>query len=143
MSRTSIAVFTQAAEQAQHWVNELAADLGWTEQRAHRLLRIVLHTLRDWLSPEESADLSAQLPLLVRGIYFEGWAPEGSAPVWNRNKEMFLTRVEDDFLDDILEDPQSAVAAVFRLLDRHIAHGEIVQVRNSMKKSLRELWPSG
>lgn len=134
--------FTQAAQQGQQWVNELAEDLDWSERRAFHLLRCVLHTLRDWLPPEEMTDLSAQLPVLIRGIYFEGWKPR-TTPVLERSKEDFIERVQDAFSDDLLNDPDAAVAAVFRLLDRHVSHGEIVQVRNSMKKSLRGLWPAG
>lgn len=140
MGGTSIANFTQAAQQAQQWVNELADDLDWDERRAYHLLRCVLQALRDWLPQEEMVDLSAQLPSLIRGIYFEGWKPH-ETPVWDRKKADFIGRVQDAFRDDLLNDPDAAVAAVFRLLDRHISHGEIVQVRNSMKKSLRELWP--
>ncbi len=133
--------FNHAAQQAQQWVGELADDLTWNENRAYHLLRCVLHAVRDWLPQEEAIDLSAQLPALIRGIYFEGWKPLDT-PVWNRTKEDFLNRIRDGFADDLLADPETAVAAVFRLLDRHISHGEIVQVRNSMKKSLRELWPA-
>jgi len=140
MSGTSIANFTQAAQQAQQWVNELADDLNWDERRAYHLLRCVLQTLRDWLPQEEMVDLSAQLPSLIRGIYFEGWKPL-ETPVRDRKKADFIGRVQDAFSDDLMNDPDAAVAAVFRLLDRHISHGEIVQVRNSMKKSMRELWP--
>jgi len=142
MAGTSTANFTQAAEKAQQWVNELAEDLKWNERRAYRLLQCVLHALRDWLSPEEMTDLSAQLPVLIRGIYFEGWKPL-ETPAWERKKESFIDRVQDAFSDDLLNDPDRAVAAVFRLLDRHVSHGEIVQVRNSMKKTLRDLWPAG
>lgn len=141
MGSTSIATFTQAAQQAQQWVNELADDLEWTDRRAYHLLRSVLHALRDWLPEEEMADLSAQLPALIRGIYFEGWKPL-EIPVWNRKKEDFIERIQKAFADDLLNDPDEAVAAVFRLLDRHVTHGEIEDIRNSMKKPLRELWPT-
>jgi uncharacterized protein (DUF2267 family) len=141
MGHTSISALSQAAETAQHWVNELAADLNWDERRSYRLLRTVLPTLRDWLSPEEVADLAAQLPVLVRGIYFEGWTPqEGYLP--DRSKQQFVSRVQAAFTDDALEDPDAAISAVFRLLDRHISAGEAVQVRNSMKKALRRMWPA-
>jgi uncharacterized protein (DUF2267 family) len=138
VSHTSI---THAAEQARQWVNELARDLDWNEQSAFRLLKAVLHTLRDWLSPEEMADLSAQLPTLIRGIYFEGWSP--AKPAGERTKRDFVIRVRDSFGYEQEIDTDKAVAAVFKLLERHISHGEIVQVRNSMKKSLRQLWPEG
>jgi len=138
---TSNANFSHAANQAQQWVNELAKDLNWNEQRAHRLLKCVLHTLRDWLSPQEMADLSAQLPVLIRGIYFEGWKPM-ETPVFDRKKRDFVTRVRASMVGDSNVDIDAPISAVFKLLDRHISHGEIVQVRNSMKKSLRELWPA-
>jgi uncharacterized protein (DUF2267 family) len=133
--------FTHAAEQAQQWVNELTQDLGWNEQNTYRLLKSVLHTLRDWLSPEEMADLSAQLPTLIRGIYFEGWKPD--TPMWERKKKSdFVICVRNSFGYEPDVDIDQAIKAVFRVLDRHISHGEIVQVRNSMKKSLRQLWPA-
>jgi uncharacterized protein (DUF2267 family) len=141
MTTTTIASFTQAAQQAQHWVNELSDDLMWNPHRAYRLLRSVLHTLRDFLSPEEMADLAAQLPVLVRGVYFEGWKPqEGLAP--GRKKEDFVVRVERDLSDEVFLNPDHAIAAVFKILDRHLDQGEIAQVRNSMKKALRRLWPA-
>ncbi|MBN9035107.1 MAG: DUF2267 domain-containing protein [Rhizobiales bacterium] len=138
---TGIASFTQAAEQAQQWVNDLGENLGWDIHRSYRLLRSVLHALRDWLSPEEAADLAAQLPMLVRGIYFDGWNPQ-NAPVPDRSKPRFVERVQCEMGKDTLDDPDRAIAMVFELLERHLDHGELVQVRNSMKKRLRQLWPS-
>ncbi|WJI42566.1 MULTISPECIES: DUF2267 domain-containing protein [unclassified Mesorhizobium] len=138
-SHTSFADFTHAAQQAQQWVRELAGDLSWSEPSSCRLLRCVLHSVRDWLSQAEMADLSAQLPVLVRGIYFEGWKP--SAPACERTKRDFILSVRNSFGYDDEIDFDVAINAVFKLLDRHISHGEIVQVRNSMKKSLRNLWP--
>jgi uncharacterized protein (DUF2267 family) len=93
----------------------------------------------DWLSQAEMADLSAQLPVLVRGIYFEGWNP--SVHAHERKKRDFVLSVRDCFGYDEEIDFDVAINAAFKLLDRHISHGEIVQVRNSMKKSLRKLWP--
>jgi uncharacterized protein (DUF2267 family) len=141
MARMSIANFSHAAQQAQQWVNELAEDLGWSDRRAYHLLKVVLTALRDWLSPEEAADLSAQLPTLIRGIYFEGWDPS-ETPATERKKSDFVARVEAGFGAETNTDFDLAINAVFKLLDRHISQGESVQVRNSMKKSLRELWPA-
>jgi uncharacterized protein (DUF2267 family) len=141
MGGTSITSFTQAAQQAQQWVNELADYLNWDKRRANHLLRSVLQALRDWLPQKEMTDLAAQLPVLIRGIYFEGWKPLDT-PVWDRKKDDFIARVQQAFADDLLNDPETAVTAVFRLLDRHVSAGEIEEVRNSMKKPLRELWPA-
>jgi uncharacterized protein (DUF2267 family) len=48
----------------------------------------------------------------------------------------------NSFGHDMNIDFDMAINAVFRLLDRHISQGESIQVRNSMKKSLRQLWPA-
>ena len=138
---TTISGFTQAANQAQQWVNELATELGWGDRQAHLLLRTVLHAVRDWLSTEEMADLSAQLPTLVRGMYFEGWQPRQS-PARDRQTKDFIRRVVDGMASEACDDPERAVSAVFQLLDRHLDSGELQQVRNSMKKGLRQLWPT-
>ena len=95
--------------------------------------------MRGWLSPAEMADLSAQLPVLIRGIYFEGWKP--SAAARERRKRDFILSVRQSFGYDEEVDFEIAIKAVFDLLDRHISHGEIFQVRNAMKKSLRDMWP--
>lgn len=46
-----------------------------TEAQAYSILRVVLPSRRDRLQVEEVAHLSAQLPMLVRGFFFEGWQP--------------------------------------------------------------------
>lgn len=140
MGHASKPNFSHSAQQAQQWVNELAADLGWPENLSHRLMRAVLQALRDWLSPEEAADLSSQLPEMIRGIYFEGWDPAKS-PAVERDKRDFVLRISKSLNEQPEVDIEEGIAAVFRLLDRHLSHGEIVQVKNSMRKSLRQLWP--
>ncbi|TPM18190.1 DUF2267 domain-containing protein [Mesorhizobium sp. B2-3-5] len=141
LSHSSFGGFSHASQQAEHWVKELARDLNWSEPSAYRLMRSVLHTLRDWLSTAEMADLSAQLPVLIRGVYFDGWKPS-STPVCERKKRDFIASVRASFGYDDDVDFDVALNAVFALLERHISHGEIVQVRNSLKKSLRQLWPA-
>jgi uncharacterized protein (DUF2267 family) len=42
-------------------------------------LRATLHALRDRLIIDEVAQLSAQLPMLIRGLYYKGWDPTKTA----------------------------------------------------------------
>lgn len=141
MTKTIISTFSHGAEQAQHWVNEVAGELDWDVQRAYRLLRAVLHALRDWLPPEEMSDLAAQLPVLVRGVFFEGWHPLNGLG-HDRHKGDFIIAVRREFGFEDEFDFDRAIGAVFHLIDRHISAGEAEQVRNSMRKALRQLWPA-
>jgi hypothetical protein len=58
------------------WLKELMELMGWEDRhRAYHALRVVLHALRDHLTIDEVVTLGAQLPMLVRGFYYEGWHP--------------------------------------------------------------------
>jgi len=122
------------------WINDLEERLGWENKpRAYRLLKAVLHALRDWLQINESAHFAAQLPELLRGVYYEQWRP-ALAPVKKRSKADFLARVEDSFKADPIDNPGQAVLAVFQLLKK-ITRGEIEKVRHALPEELRDLWP--
>lgn len=140
MSITGIPSLDHAPQVAAEWLNELCDDLDWPEKRrACLLLRETLHAIRDCLPVDEAVDLAAQMPLLVRGIYYEGWDPS-KTPSPARSKADLLARIEARFSREPLDDPERAVAAVFDLLRRHVSPGELDHVRQSMRKAVRELW---
>jgi uncharacterized protein (DUF2267 family) len=141
MVRSSTPTIDHAEEIAHEWIDELGDYLHWSSDgRTHLLLRTVLHAIRDFLTVDEAADLAAQLPVLIRGIYYENWDPS-SVPERPRNKAAFLARIEAPFGREPLDDPEGAVAAVIKLLNRHVSGGEMAQVRQSMRKDLRFLFP--
>lgn len=141
MADTGIAALDGATHQINIWLKELTELMHWDDkQHSYRLLRSVLHALRDWLNVDEAADFGAQLPMLVRGIYYEGWNPSAT-PVTARGKDDFVARLQNDFKTDPLGSPDLAITAVFTLINRHVTEGEITQVRNSLQKPLRDLWP--
>jgi uncharacterized protein (DUF2267 family) len=123
------------------WINELDERLGWNNKpRTYRLLKTVLHALRDWLQVSESADFAAQLPGLLRGAYYEQWRP-ATTPVKKRGKADFLARVEQSFRPDPLAQPAQEVTKVFGLLADKISAGEIEDVRRALPADLQDLWP--
>lgn len=140
MKTTGITTLDHAPQVVAEWLNLLQDDLGWPDRRrACLLLRETLHAVRDFLTVDEAADLSAQLPLLIRGIFFEGWVP-AKTPAKMRSVDDFLERVTKAFASDPLAEPDVAVAAVFALLRRQISPGEYSQVAWAMRKPLRDLW---
>jgi uncharacterized protein (DUF2267 family) len=124
------------------WINELDMLLGWdSKSRSFRLLRTVLQALRDWLPVNEAVDLGAQLPMLLRGAYYEHWRP-ATTPVRERHKANFLARIDDAFRTDPIIFTPDAVSAVFQLLSDKIGAGEIEDVRHALPADLRALWPA-
>ena len=139
MTVTGITTLDHAPQTVAEWLNELCDDLGWQKPRAYLLLCETLHAIRDYLTVDEAADLAAQLPVLVRGIYYEGWVPSRT-PANPRNKSDLLERISSRFQKEPLDDPEVAVAAVFDLLRRHVSWGEFQQVKHAMRKPIQELW---
>ncbi len=135
------ATVAHAVQQTQVWLKELRdnADLA-DEATALSVLRAVLHQLRDRLSVEEAVDLAAQLPTLVRGIYFEGWRP-AHTPQKVRTKQKFLDQVTLKLLPHRIP-PELAVRDVLALISHHCDPGEISDVISQLPPELQELWPT-
>ena len=141
MSATGLSVFDATLQKTHTWLKDLMGMLGWDDkQKAYGALRAVLHALRDRLTVEEVAQLGAQMPMLIRGIYYEGWDPTGK-PVRQRHKDQFLARIEEQLKrnDDI--DPEKIARAVFTVLANRISEGEIEDIEHVLPVELRELWP--
>ncbi len=139
---TGLSAFASTLHTTHVWLNQLTELLGWPEEphRAYLALRAVLHALRDRLSVDEAAALAAQLPMLVRGFYYEGWHPHGK-PLKERKKEQFLAHVRADFRQDPDLDAEQVARAVFQLLSRHVAAGEVTKLKRTLPEEIRSLWP--
>ena len=134
------ATISHAVQQTQEWLKELRnnGDLA-DEGAAYRLLRVVLHQLRDRLNVDEAVHLGAQLPLIVRGIYYEGWRPSHT-PEKIRSRQEFLDKVTLKLLPNRIA-AEPAVRDVFMLLTHHCDPGEIADVIDQLPAELKELWP--
>jgi uncharacterized protein (DUF2267 family) len=146
MSATGLAVFDTTLQKTNDWLQDLRHELGWDDrQKAYLALRATLHALRDRLTVEEVAHLGAQLPMLIRGFYYEGWDPTGK-PVRERHKEEFLTRISREFTDDVrggpARSPSDIARAVFTVLARRVTEGEMEDVKQILPAELRELLPA-
>ena len=141
MKKTGIATLDLAPEAAAEWLEELSRALDWPDnRRAYLLLRAVMHAVRDWLSADEAAQLAAQMPILIRGIFYDGWNP-AAIKGHSRSGEDFLLRINAAFSKEPLDNTEKAVSAVFGLLEHRISGGEIEQVKATMRKEIRDLWP--
>ncbi|MEO1138195.1 MAG: DUF2267 domain-containing protein [Pseudomonadota bacterium] len=142
MSAQGLEVIDHTVHTTHEWINELASRLDWTSKRcALRLLRSTLQQLRDHMLPDEMAQFSAQLPLLIRGFFFEGWVPK-QTPVKQRGAAEFTEAIEMQLgQTDEYRGPQD-IRYVFDLLNARLSAGEIEDVRAGLPSAIRDLWPA-
>jgi uncharacterized protein (DUF2267 family) len=131
-------IIERSVEKTHVWLKELAEELGSDRQYAYRSLRAVLHNLRDRLPVETAAKLAAQLPTLIRGIYYEDWSPSRT-PLPIHDVDAFLERVVKDGRMAGETEASLAVVAVARVLRRHVSAGEIDETLAVLPDSLRGL----
>jgi uncharacterized protein (DUF2267 family) len=123
------------------WLSEICETIGPDRQRAYNVLRAVLHSLRDRLTVDQAAHLGAQLPMLVRGIYFESWKPARNPQKW-RSGEEFLAHVSGELQNLRPIDAKDVTRAVFKVINHHIDPGEAADVAQALPKDVRSMWPA-
>jgi uncharacterized protein (DUF2267 family) len=140
MMPSNVAAFDKTIEKTNIWLDELQAILAWNDrERAYHALRAVLHALRDRLPPQEAVDLGAQLPMLIRGFFYDGWHP-ADKPLRYRDKRPFLEHVAKEAPVIGEGDVEHVVTAVLDVLSSQLPHGERDQVRRALPAEVRELW---
>ena len=141
MSTTGLDVFDRTLHRTNSWLSDIMHVLGSQDRHAaYVALRASLHALRDRLPVEEVAQLGAQLPMLVRGSYYEGWDPTAK-PLKIRHKDEFLARVAQEIQGNDAADVEQLVRAVFAVLAARVTEGEIEDVRHVLPEEVRRLWP--
>jgi len=140
MTTSSIPALEAAIEKTNVWIGELAKDFDGDYHSALQALRACLHALRDRMTVEEASDLAAQLPLVIRGIYYEGWNPS-RVPTKERDLESFLERVGSETGSGSTVEPEQAVRSVFRVLSEHCTPGQVRHVRSCLPQEFQSLWP--
>ncbi|MDG5816301.1 DUF2267 domain-containing protein [Chitinispirillales bacterium ANBcel5] len=140
MTMTGLESFDTAVQKADIWLKEIMQEMGVdSRRRAYGALRAVLHSLRDRLTLDEAADLGAQLPMLVRGIYYDEWDPSRN-PVKIRHIDDFLNYIQQNYHSDGEISTDKIARSVFNVLKRRVTEGEIKDVKGMMPEELLELW---
>jgi uncharacterized protein (DUF2267 family) len=140
MIASGITAFDSTVHVTNKWLNEIAEHLGWDDhQKCYHALRAVLHALRDPLPVNHAAALAAQLPMLIRGIYYDGWNP-AHVPVKERKKTEFLAHIRAAFRDAPTFDAEEVTRVVLRVLANHVSQGEVENVKLTLPHEIRDLW---
>lgn len=141
MSNRKIDIVDTTVQKTYEWLGELRDELHMEDsQVAYHALKAVLHCLRDRLSVEDAAGLGAQLPTLVRGIYYDSWHP-AHKPLKIRDRDEFLELVSERFGNIGVVQPERLVQVVLAVLEKHVSQGEVQKIQQSLPKPIRDLWP--
>lgn len=135
--------FDKYAAKGNEVVNMLADELKVPRDKAGRILRAVLHALRDRISIDESMQVLAQLPMALKSVYVDQWQP------WHSFHRIHHI---DEFIDDIRKyDKRSAamdfgndqtamlaIKAVFKTLNYYLSEGEFRDIVAVLTTEMKE-----
>lgn len=140
MSSTGLDVFDTTIEKTNSILKEIERQMGWEERRnqAYLALRTSLHALRDRLPLLEAVHLSAQLPLLLKGVYFDGWNP-AEVPI-KMNREEFVQRVAREFQFDVEGGVEEMIRTTLGVVFNHIDPSESDKILNELPKDIAMLF---
>lgn len=141
MSATRLDVFDRTIHLTNVWLDEIMTTLPRDRQLAWHALGAVLRTVRDRVPLNLAVHLDAQLPLLVRGTYFEQWRPSDTPRTW-RTAEEFLALVSAQMSSVKPVNSADAARAVFRVVNHHVDPDQAEKVRHSLPEEVRSLWPA-
>lgn len=139
--------FTKYAAKGNIILDEVAEELGFEGNRdlAGRMLRAVLHTLRERLTIQQSFQLMAQLPMMIKALYVEGWKYQEKPYRIKHVGEFIKNVIHEDFPaghHDIstAKDGENAIKAVLKVIRRHVSEGEIKDILAGLPEELHPLW---
>ena len=136
---TGLSVFDTTVQETNLWLKSVMEGLHTDDRHlAYLALRGVLHALRDRLGPEHAVQLAAQLPMLVRGLYYEGWRLAGATR--ERTRADFFEHVRSELPGSSAIDINLAARAVFATMWQKLDMGEVGKVIDLLPPELKELW---
>jgi uncharacterized protein (DUF2267 family) len=138
MSATGLDVFDKSIQTTNIWLNEIMEDMGPDRQIAWHLLGAVLRTMRDRLPPDLAAHLGAQLPLVVRGAYYDQYQP-AAGPDRSRSLNDFLGKIADELRFTRPVNTRDALQVVCSVLARHLDQGQIEKVWEALPDDIRRV----
>ena len=141
MSATGLDVFDKTLQTTHIWLDELMAEIGPDRQVAWHVLGVVLRAVRDRIPLELAVHLGSQLPLLVRGTYYDQWRAPGRMDEKPRSLNEFLQPIGEQLAQIRPINARNASQAVFRILSRHVARGQVEKVRHSLPSEVQAIWP--
>jgi uncharacterized protein (DUF2267 family) len=140
MSEQGLETIETTVQKTHEWIARIAESMHMEKRDAWKCLRAVLQTLRERLPADLAVHFGAQLPMLVRGLYYEGWEPS-RVPI-KMSREEFLAVVQSKIIADRVIDPAETVQNVLGVVANHVGNGELEKVMHALPKDMQSLFPA-
>ena len=138
MSATGVDVFDKTLQTTNIWLDEIMEEMGPDRQIAWHILGSVLRALRDRVGPDLAAQLGSQLPLLIRGAYYDRYQPSAT-PDKVRSIDEFLDKIDADLEFVRPVDSRDAFRTVCRVLTRHVEGGQMPKIFEALPEEIRRV----
>ncbi|MFI4998832.1 MAG: DUF2267 domain-containing protein [Reyranellales bacterium] len=141
MTGTGLDVFDKTVQETNHWLKLMMGEMATDDRHAaFAALRGALHAVRDRIGPENAVHLGAQMPMLLRGAYYEGWHP-GGTPTHERHLGDFVDHVGSKLPRGSEAKAGEAARACFAVMGRCLDRGEMMKLRHILPHEALNLWP--
>lgn len=141
MTATGLEVFDKTLQETNHWLKLMMGELQTDSRRtAFAALRGALHAVRDRIGPENAVHLGAQMPMLLRGAYYEGWHPAGT-PTHERHLEDFVDHIDAELPRGCGATAGEAARACFAVMGKCLDRGEMMKLKHVLPHEALNLWP--
>jgi uncharacterized protein (DUF2267 family) len=140
MSEQGLETIESTTQKTHEWIAHIAEALHMEKRDAYKVLRAVLQTVRDRLPLDLAVHFGAQLPMLIRGLYYEGWEPS-KVPI-KMSRQEFLDTVREKIVAGRVIDPLETAQCVLSVAAKHIGVGEMTKVMHSFPHDMQSLFPA-
>jgi uncharacterized protein (DUF2267 family) len=140
MSEQGLETIESTIQKTHEWIARIAEALHMEKREAYKALRAVLQTVRDRLPSDLAVHFGAQLPMLIRGLYYEGWEPS-KVPI-KMSRQEFLDTVQGKIVAGRVIDPLQTTQCVLSVVASHVSAGEMTKIIHSYPNDMQSFFPT-
>ncbi|MGZ5279268.1 MAG: DUF2267 domain-containing protein [Pseudobdellovibrionaceae bacterium] len=136
----------EAVHKLNGWLLELMKAMNWdSRERALSAYRATLHTVRDLLPDNNVVHFGAQLPLILKGIFYDGWTLK-TRPIYQvHTASQFYDLVRFELGSANLKFDNETIRqftkAIFQTMTKHMGEKEMRKVKALLRENVRDIIP--
>jgi len=136
----------EAVHKLNMWLLDLMKAMKWdSRERALSAYRATLHTVRDLLPDNNVVHFGAQLPLILKGIFYDGWTLKARPTYQVNTAAQFYDLVRFELGSANLKFDNETIRqftkAIFQNMTKHMGEKEMRKVKALLRENVRDIIP--